>query len=318
MKTGAKPKPSAVSSDLRAMIDVRHQAEQRGHYVALGRLLYLKTAHGNILWPVEDGECLGPDVAQVLYPERAMPDGPKGKVWTDDLILLGPWLPLPPVRTNSAFPCPKCRHVCDTCGGAKRKICEQVGCGGKGSTPGPFIPCPGPGCSAQTGKINLQGCEVCHNSGSFAPPIECTMCHGSGEMICPRCKGSGKISTGKIGGSVDYKADDCAACHGTGWKGAWKNQDVEKFVNAQLDPLKWQDGKKWPAKTMLALGPIYELGVEDLRSRDTRIFDVSADSIGDYLMLLIPAGHKRQAMPRAKAYLVGGVVRERESGMGAA
>jgi hypothetical protein len=285
------------------MVDLRHQAEQRGHFEPLGRLLYLKTGHGNILWPVEDGECQGPDVA--------IDEGGTA------FLLLGPWLPLPPIRIASQAPCPKCRHVCDIGGGEGKKQCEQPGCGGAGriAVEGQ-LSCDAPGCSKDTGQINPNGCMKCHNSGLIPRYDPCGMCDGSKLMVCPRCKGSGKISTGKVGGSIDWKADDCAACKGTAWKGAFKPQDVAKFVNAKLDPLKMLDGKKFPAKTTLALGPIYEFGIEDSRTRITRIFDVAADSKNDYLMLLIP--DVRRAVPRAKAYLVGGVVRERAQKSGAA
>jgi hypothetical protein len=313
MTTLTKPTRSEVDSDLRGLIDLRRQAEQRGHFEPLGRLLYLKTAHGNILWPVEDGECIGPDVATVRgFDLNATTEDPLGTNRGDDcFILLGPWLPLPPVRAQSSKPCPKCLHVCDICGGEKIKQCEMVSCGGKGTVSGGPIPCPGKDCSAATGRINPAGCEVCHNAGHIPEQRPCPMCKNTGKMVCPRCRGRGKISTGKVRGSVDWKADDCAACHGSGWKGAWKPQNVEKFINAKLDPMRMRDGKKFPPLPMWALGPIYEFGIEDPSSHQTRIFDVGTDSVGDYLMLLIPAGHKRQAIPKAKAYLVGGVVRER-------
>ena len=148
MKTPTKRKPSEMSSDLRQMVDLRHQAEQRGHYEPLWRLLYLKTPHGNIHWPVENGEAIGPDVAlsstdgERLYPRAfdagCTEDDPLGtrpgeilrKV--NILLLLGPWLPLPPVRVNSSTPCPKCRGLCVNCHGKGKKQCEQVGCGGLG------------------------------------------------------------------------------------------------------------------------------------------------------------------------------------------
>lgn len=318
MANSKKLKPAAIDSELRVMIDLRHQAEQRGHYEPLGRLLYLKTGHGNILWPVEDGECQGPDVAHLITETptgRTADDGFAVQVQrdaTNAFLLLGPWLPLPPIRVASQTPCPKCRHVCDVCGGEGKKQCEQVGCGGRGTVAIPAqLPCDAPGCSKETGKINPQGCEVCRNTGTVPRYDPCDMCHGSKVMTCPRCKGSGKISTGKVGGSVDWKADDCAACKGTGWKGAFKPQDVAKFVNARLD-----NDKMFPAKIILALGPIYEFGIEDSRTRQTRIFDVAADSKNDYLMLLIP--DVRRAKPRAKAYLVGGLPRERAQKSGAA
>lgn len=276
-------------------IDLRREAEQRGHFEPIGRLLYTKTAHGNMLWPVEDGECVGPDFA----------------VGSDIFLLLGPWLPLPPIRVASSKPCPKCLHTCDICGGEKIKQCEQAGCGGRGQVAiDGQLACDAPGCSSETGAINPDGCAKCHNTGALPRYDHCKMCDGTGKMTCPRCRGRGKISTGKVRGSIDWKADDCAACHGSGWKGAFKPQDVEKFRNAEVSlPA---PGKPNGTKQIFwALGPIYEFGVEDSNSRQTRIFDVTQDSVGDFLMLLIPAGHKRQAIPKAKAYLVGGVVRER-------
>ena len=56
------------------------------------------------------------------------------------------------------------------------------------------------------------------------------------------------------------------------------------------------------------LGPIREFAIRDPQSLRTRIFDVDADAVGDLLMLLVPA---RATMRPQKAYLVGGVVRER-------
>lgn len=325
MKTPSKPKPSEMPSNLRQMVELRHSAEQRGHYEPLGRLLYLKTAHGIIRWPADQyGEAQGPDVACAMMPlpgdvRRDLPNPVQGEFadW-NTLLLLGPWLPLPPIRVNSSTPCPRCRNVCPNCHGEGQKQCEQVGCGGLGhvEVPGQLL-CTAPGCVVETGKINPNGCEKCRNSGMIPRCDPCEMCHGTKVMTCPVCKGSKKISTGKIGGSTDYKAGDCRACHGTGWKAAFEPQNVEKFVNAVLDPLKFPDKKKFPPVRWLALGPIHEFAIEDSSSRMQRSFEVSSDSMGDFLMLLIPAGHKRQAMP-AKAYLVGGVVRERVTAQGVA
>jgi hypothetical protein len=328
MEIPTKPKPSEMSSDLRSMIDLRHQAEQRGHYEPLGRLLYLKTAHGVIRWPVENGEAMGPDVAvrviSVAANLHAKDVVMENVADWNALLLLGPWLPLPPVRVNSSTPCPKCRALCDICHGKGEKQCEQVGCGGAGhvAIPGQ-LPCDAPGCSKETGKINPNGCERCRNSGAIPRLDECEMCHGSKVMTCPVCKGSKKVSTGKVGGSRDYKTEDCRHCHGTGWKAGWKNQDVEQFVNASLVGERTEKRLRGNVNLIsrehfLALGPIHAFAIEDSRSRLTRVFDVAQDASGDFLVLLIPAGHKRQAVSKAKAYLVGGVVRERGTAQGAA
>jgi len=304
MPAVAKSKPSEGFSELRSMLEVRRQAEQRGHFEPLGRLLYLKTERGNMLWPVEDGECQGPTVAALVV------DGPNP---FPDFLLLGPWLPLPPVRVQSSKPCPKCLHVCEVCKGAKIKQCEQAGCGGRGTVAvDGQIACDAPGCSGETGAIKIGGCVKCRNTGTLPRYDHCAMCDGTGKMKCPRCRGRGQVATGKVRGSIDWKAKDCPACAGTCWKGAFQPQQVEKFINAQLDPLRFPDKIKFPPITMWALGPIFEMGIEDPRDHATRIFDVAQDAHGDYLMLVIPAGHKRQAAAsRAKAYFVAGVVRER-------
>jgi hypothetical protein len=282
-----KTKPAPMSTEVRAMIDVRHQAEQRGHYEPLGRLLWMSTAHGTIKWPVEDGEAQGPDVATADIIEHPTD--------TTAYLMLGPWQNLPPVRVHSETPCPKCRHACDVCDGGGKKQCEMVGCGGTGWVPGPFELCPAPNCSAQTGKINPDGCTKCRNSGQVPIELACPMCQGSKMMTCPRCKGSGNISTGQAGGSLDWKAEKCAACEGTGLKGAWEAQDAAKFTNAQIDAYR-------------VLGPVFAFCISDYRSRKTRVFDVALDAAGDLLNLLVPNRHARG---RNKAYLVGGVVRER-------
>jgi hypothetical protein len=320
MATMTKPKPSDVASELRSMIEVRRQAEQRAHFEPIGRLLYLKTEHGNILWPVdqEHGECIGPDVASLVQ-SATHESGASGE-WLDlqTLLLLGAWLPLPPIRTQSSKPCSKCLHVCEVCNGAKTKQCEQAGCGGRGKVAiDGQLPCDAPGCSAQTGSINPEGCAKCRNTGTMPRLDHCAMCDGTGKMKCPRCRGRGQVATGKLRGSIDWKAKDCPACGGSGWKGAFKPQNAEKFRNAEVAlPA---PGKPNVTKVVFwALGPIYEMGIEDPQTHATRIFDVGRDSVGDYLMLLVPAPARGRTITKAKAYLVGGVVRERASGQGAA
>ena len=313
-----------MSSEVRAMIDVRHQAEQRGHFEPLGRLLWMATAHGTIKWPAEDGEAQGPDVALGMEP---LPTNHSGTVVSGaptfggeqptSLLLLGPWLGLPPVRVHSETPCPKCRHACDVCDGGGKKQCEMVGCGGNGWVPGPWQLCQAPNCSAQKGAINPAGCMTCRNSGQVPVQLPCPMCHGSKVMTCPRCKGSGKISTGFKGGSLDWKAAKCAACDGSGFKGAWQEQDIEKFTNALLSTYQKREPEE-PVRAFFyrVLGPVSAFCISDHQARRTRVFDVTQDSSGDFLNLLIPSRPSRhpevsKRATRNKAYLVGGVVRER-------
>lgn len=311
-------------SDLRGMVDLRHEAEQRGHFEPLGRLLAIETAHGMIEFGTGQGEGLGPDLAEMLTVLKNDPDAylykdmPNVEALEYDprnpkLIVLGPWLGLPSLRKNSTAPCPKCKRVCEVCDGTGKKLCEI--CGGLGHTPGNWISCPGPGCHRDTGhyKDDCATCKLSEVRGQLREQNMCLMCCGVKRadgftvMKCSACRGAGKRSTGIVGGSLDWQLPKCKACAGTGWKGTFAPQDVKKFTNAQLDPLQWPDEKTWPKQTMLALGPIHSFTIKDFMQNRIRTFGVSQDSQGDYLMLLVPK------VPRAhsKAYLVGGVVRER-------
>jgi hypothetical protein len=307
-----------MQPEVRSMIDVRHQAEQRGHFAPLGRLLYLETAHGTIQFPVEMGEGTGPDLAFVLrqmaIPEvrdESQPDG-------NTLVVLGEWLGLPPVRRSSDMPCLLCKHDCDICDGGGKKICEGYQCGGTGWVPGPFQLCTAAGCSAEKGRPNPEGCEVCHGAGQVPEHLVCPMCEGTKLMTCSRCKGTGKFSTGFQGGSLDYKSPQCDACQGTGYQGMYVMQDVKKFTNAVLQYTvtafrsNLKSGRKnvrhGSRQEMLVLGPIHRFAVSDFQSSRTRLFDVNADSLGDFLVLLVPATARQKPQ---KAYLVGGIIRER-------
>ena len=304
-----KPKPSEMSPEVRSMIDLRHSAEQRGHYSPLGRLLSMQTDKGTIVWPSEQGEGVGPDLAEIVDTDRGFA--------RFSLIVLGQWFGLPPLRKNSTSPCPKCKHACDICDGSGKKQCEGVACGGRGTVPGPGELCPAPNCSAQTGKPKPE-CEKCGGSGWYAGLITCPMCLGSGKMTCSRCRGTGRFATGRVNGSTDWTLPKCKACDGTGWKGSFIKQDLAKFTNARLlriDRYKTPVSKHKKGGEFLALGPILNFIVQDFTTNRPRSFDVQRDDKGDLLFLLVPASPRQKPQ---KAYLVGGVVRERTRESGAA
>jgi hypothetical protein len=305
MKT--KSKPAEMSAEVRSMIDLRHQAEQRGNFSPLGRLLYLDTAHGRIEFPAERGEGTGPDLAFVLR-QTAIPgvEEMQESVAENTLLVLGAWTGIPPLRRNSGKPCPKCRHACDICDGSGKKQCEGFGCGGNGWIPGQWLLCPAPGCSAQMGKPNPAGCDVCHNTGQIARQLPCPMCEGTKMMTCSRCKGTGRFSTGFINGSTDWRLPKCKACDGSSYLGTYQMQDVEKFTNAMLDH-EYSSTSKYCFRV---LGPIHSFCISDFESSRPRVFDVSADSAGDLLVLLVPTRHVSKVRRPGKAYLVGGVIRE--------
>lgn len=287
-----------MTDEVRDMIALRHSAEQRGNFEPLGRLQWLKTEHGIIHFPVLDtrvGEGCGPDLAFATEP----------MVQQGELIVLGFWDGLPPLRVNSDKPCPRCRRKCFVCDGKGVKLCEL--CGGKGWNPGPFVLCAAPGCTKATGNFN-PNCATCKGRGEVAPELECLMCHGEKRdgfavMTCAKCKGSGKYSTGRNGGSDDFEhAPKCTACDGTTLSGKWVPQDVKKFRNAQLA------GER--GRIFDVLGPIREFALRDVRTMKTRLFAVEQDSAGDYLVLIVPKSKRQRPQ---KAYLVGGVVRERHA-----
>jgi hypothetical protein len=312
-----KNKPAEMSAEVRTMIEVRHQAEQRGNFEPLGRLASMETAHGKIDFPSERGEGVGPDLAFLL---RQMPIGdvasPSPNVSENTLLVLGVWVGLPAIRHNSKTACAKCRNTCDICQGEGKKQCEGMLCGGAGWIPGNWIDCPGPGCRKDTGQYKGD-CATCAHSqsrGQIREKVQCPMCKGTKLMTCSRCKGSGKFSTGKINGSLDWLLPSCKACGGTGFKGTWVKQDVEKFANAELQqnpperPFRDERRKKF-----LALGPVYSFTIRDYINTRMRVFDVTPDREGDYLMLLVPINPRQKPQ---KAYLIGGIVQERAAQRG--
>ncbi len=296
-----------MTPEVGEMVSVRHSAEQRGNFEPLGRLLFLRTDHGTIQFPAENGECVGPDLAAFVGfdGDSNLPNssGPP-------LIVLGRWSGLPALRRLTDQPCPKCRHACDLCVDGKKQ-CEGYLCGGRGWVPGVFQLCGAAGCSKETGTPK-GGCTACGGAGQVAEQKECLMCHGvKGPngltvMTCPRCKGSGKFSTGKINGSIDWTLAACKSCNGLCFRSEMVPQDVRRFVNATLVVPRTS---KSSAKGYLVVGPIREFALMDFQSSRTRVFDVSPDAQNDLLVLLVPRSPLQKPQ---KAYLVGGIVRERQ------
>jgi len=296
-------KPSRMTDEVSAALALRHSAEQRGQFSPLGRLLWLDTDHGRIQFPAKDGEFDGPDLAQI-----SKSDGESLPItYPEVLLVLGQWSGLPALRQNSHKFCPKCLHTCNVCGGKKKKLCEM--CGGRKWTPGPWLPCPGADCNQETGNFKPE-CVTCRGSGQIPREMPCQMCDSTGEMTCTQCRGTGKWPTGRQGGSVDYQAPACKACEGNCRVGEWKKQDLRTFTNARLLEILERGKQKYPTREFLVLGPIYSFGLNLFGSRGAAIFDVVPDAKNDLLNLLVPADGKQKPQ---KAYLVGGIVRERDA-----
>jgi hypothetical protein len=326
-------KPFPISDEVKAMVAMRHSAEQRGNYEPFGRVQWLRTVHGLIYFPADSqtGEGCGPDLGYVSPDSSIAAQIENGGA----MIMLGAWEGLPSLRFNTSKPCPKCRHLCDVCKGERKKLCEL--CGGRTWIPGPWLPCPGPGCVRDgggfaTGKINPAGCATCGSTGQVPEQVLCEMCEATGKQVCTRCKGTGKYSTGRVNGAIDWDVSPkCKACDGTTYQGKWVRQDISKFTNAILvqagilnprdvthlgaGPLKNRRSFAENPRTFTVLGPITQFAIRDPRSLRTRMFDVGADAAGDHLVLLVPRSPRQRPQ---KAYLVGGVVREREMRNGAA
>ena len=231
----SKPRVAEMSDEVKAMVQLRHGAEQRGNFEPLGRLQWMQTEHGTILFPARNGEGCGPDLAAICR-WRHLHDN-RHSISDCASCLLGQWQGLPPLRVNSSKPCPKCRHACDVCDGSGKKLCEL--CGGQTWVPGPFVPCPGPGCVRDTGGFEkgkiADNCATCRGNGQISEHLPCTMCKGSKYMTCSRCQGTGKYSTGRVNGSVDWDVSPkCKACAGTCFVGKWQKQDEKKFMNARM------------------------------------------------------------------------------------
>jgi hypothetical protein len=321
--SGRTTKTPELSPEVRVMIDVRHQAEQRGDYEVLGRLVIIETAHGLIEFPAEHGEWAGPDIGWTLTPFNEAPPPEKpvegasyydvysfgGSIDFNTLIVLGAWPGLPALRQTTGDPCNHCLHVCDICNGTGKKQCEGLDCGGRGFINGNWLSCPGPGCHAETGqfKPNCATCATSPIQGQIREQIVCPMCKGEKVIVCTGCKGTKKRSTGHVNGSLDWRLPACKACGGTGRKGKWIPQDLKKFTNAELKrPRGASDKTPWKLD-MLALGPIHSFTIKDLATARLRLFEVSQDAAGDFLMLLVP----KTVRANSRAYLVGGVVSER-------
>ena len=281
---------SPLSDEVRAMIESRRDAERHGDFSPMGRLLWLRTDHGTIHFPIKDGEPTGPDLARTA---------------NDELIFPGLWLGLPAVRVNSSKPCPDCLHACDVCVNG-RKLCEL--CGGKSWTPGPWVLCGGSGCTKETGHFRGE-CKECGGTGQVPEQLPCQMCDagklrdrkGFALMVCPKCKGTSRYATGRRNGSINWDATPaCESCAGSCCVGKFQKQDVRKFLNASIRPCKEMPG-------FLALGPIYCFALREYESTRTLIFDVTEDAARDLLMLLVS---KVKNTTQQKAFLVGGVVRE--------
>jgi hypothetical protein len=90
-------------------------------------------------------------------------------------------------------------NSCPNCLGKGETACTS--CEGQGSI---NRPCPEPECTAQEGArhIHAPPCKTCRGKGEISAPctclgglLPCTMCHGSGMLLCHACDGNGETVT---------------------------------------------------------------------------------------------------------------------------
>lgn len=284
-----------MNSEIESMISIRHEAHRRGNFIVQGSISLIETAHGALRFPIVSSNPTGPTIGYVLNADNTADD--------QKLVVLTEWDGLPDLHDKLPEQCPDCLRDCDVCGASGEKVCEGVGCGGNGWRPGPFVDCPGTDCMVQTGKFNPV-CAVCRGFGQIADKVTCEMCGGKKTIKCSRCRGTGKYSTGLIGGQTDYLQPRCKTCNGEQRAIKVIHQVLEDHINALLP-----DPARGP---YIAIGPIFMFAVDLTTERfqetgtPVRIFDVSADAAGDHMFLVIDSSSKPQW-----PYLIGGVILER-------
>ncbi len=184
------------------------------------------------------------------------------------LVCLTPWQGLPATREVTNTPCTACTRECDVCDKEGTKLCEAPKCGGAGY-------------------------ELDDKGNRTENP--CPHCQATGRMKCPACRGTRKVATGLENGDTDYRKPKCKTCLGTKFQATAKTQDLAQFINAQIGEL-------------MIVGPIFRMVVVSIPGTSaipTRVFEISPDPDGDYLVLVI---EPTQAVPRA--YLLGGIMTE--------
>jgi len=215
---------------------------------------------------------------------------------TGDFLLLTSWRGLPDLAEPSQ-PCTACLGTCGDCHGAGEKPCTLTGCAGSGYVKVKFVPCPD--CLGSKAGKTKPKCGTCNGRGEVADPEKCKGCDENGLAVCPPCRGTGKVSTGKADGKADGYDDrlkefitvpPCAKCKGTGRTAETKPQDWRPFVNGRL-------GKR------IAIGPIQRIvwHTPGLGSAFQQC-QVSPDNGGNLMVLLLDGEN-----PGAKQYLVGGI-----------
>lgn len=249
------PRGSNLSRELAA----RDAAVARLGYTVLGRLRTASTPDGRILE--------FPPYAPMIVVAR-LESGP--------LVLLGQganeWTGAPKLRTTDAtHPCLACATKCDECAGKGTRPCTHTGCGGRGYV-----------------VVMQQQVDVVKGKQVIIPAqtVECPSCHGSKVEKCRLCVGTGKMSTGRAGGSTRENDPRCQTCQGLMRSIQWRAQELP--LHGTLNGYQ-------------VVGPFAQLLYVGIASGDTPAgtIRILPDREGNYAVLLV-AGKK--------AWLYGGAV----------
>jgi hypothetical protein len=275
-KREAKQQDSAIAD----FITLRAGMVQRMEYEPLGRLIQIRTQAGWIEFRRNQGPAVG-----------RLSDG--------SIDLLDPWPVLKDHVEATQELCPDCLAPCDECGDGEDgsqtglRLCTQ--CGGAKEVKAGEKPC---GCTkgARLGAID-PACRECRGGGSLPVMKPCPRCaefpansEGKGQMQCPECLGTKKMSTGHLNGALPTRSGAiCPTCEGYGKKLKRTVQDLEKHLVHE------------PADY---LGPITAFLIKPIgEQREPEPWTCSADGDGRYLYLV----SKENFAPGTRAAFLGGI-----------
>lgn len=250
------------------LFEYRAGTIQRQEFFPIGRIIQIHTEAG-----VLDFRTKGPAIGRLK-------DG------TIDLVDV--WPGVPPRFDVTQELCPACLTKCDECKRGVRK-CNQGrhSCGGTGKVKTGERPC-----RCVKGRTRPKpGCKTCAGYGAVPIMGKCETCNGSGKVKCPLCRGTAKMSTGRIEGKTDRNAPNCPECQGYGRKLKPIDQDIEKHL-ADSGEYKLLG----PVRGLLIL-PFLEA------QRIPQWWAASYDSSGKPLSILF-----RKVEPGAQAIIIGGTL----------
>jgi len=260
------PKKSSQSTRtplwLRSHIDPIRDILRTKEYDVMGRLSFVSIVKPDGTQKLMDFRRTGPFVAEAKN--------------VNQVLLISQWTGLPPHLEASATPCPDCQTECLFCKGRRSQICTLRYCGGVGVRRDP------------------QGLM------DFSQEKCCPSCNGLGHIACEGCGGTGRRSTGFLGGAV-YDPDArpaqtvCATCNG-------------RRVLSTETPVSLLDFQIAQVGTISIIGEIVRFTVIPDHGKAAYRYDVLPDGMGDGMFLVIEPGSPQMA------YLVGGIAVRKDVG----